>query len=152
MTVRPAQPEDASQVVKLVSTILAKEFPSDEKAYVTDDLLRFAETYQGPHNTFLVAEEGARIVGTCGVKAENRQTAILRRLFVDPSYRQRGVGTHLLQEALRFCRLNGFREVVIRTSLRMEKAIRLCRSLGFEEDGRWDLEGVSLIRFRLRLT
>ena len=151
MLIRPAQVEDCLPILELVTAILSKEFPADQAAYTADDLEKLMETYRGPSETFLVAEEDRRIVGTCGVKAEGAQKAILRRLFVDSGYRGRGVGTQLLQEALAFCRSKGFREVVIRTSGRMERAIRLCRSQGFEEDGQWSLGPVTLVRFRLRL-
>jgi GNAT superfamily N-acetyltransferase len=149
--IRPVQAEEALEVVRLITGILEGEFPSDQAAYGADDLTRLIETYQGPKNTFLVAVEDQRIIGTCGVKAEDGHTAILRRLFVDAPYRRRGIGLGLLREAIAFCQARGFREAVIRTSTRMEQAIRLCRSLGFEEDGRWTFGVVTLIRFRLGL-
>ena len=149
--IRPSQPTDTPQIVDLVSGILGREFPGDQQAYPAEDLERIAEHYQGPGSTFLVAEENRRIVGTCGVKREDAKTAILRRLFVDPTWRSQGVGRLLLKQALEFCRAQGFREVVIRTSANMEQAIRLCRSLGFKEQGRWRLGGVILVRFHLKL-
>ncbi len=152
MTIRPAGPADVSAVFQLVTGILQAEFPQDQAAYPTEDLQRLTETYRGPENVFLVAEEDGHLVGTCGVKSENKKTAILRRLFVDASHRDQGVGFGLLQEALNFCRKQGFREVVIRTSTQMERAIRLCCSLGFQEDGRWTLDNITLVRFRLKIT
>ena len=151
MVIRPAQAVDGPKIVKLITTILAQEFPDDQSAYAADDLKRVVETYKGPQSAFFVAEEGDQIVGTCGVKAENPQVAILRRLFVDSHHRGQGIGAGLLREALVFCRTMGFHEIVIRTSNRMERAIRLCKSLGFQEDGRWTFGKVSLIRFTMRL-
>ena len=149
--IRPSQPADAPQIVSLVSGILGREFPGDQRAYPAEDLQRISDHYQGPGSTFLVAEEGRRIVGTRGVKQEDPKTAILRRLFVDPECRGKGVGTLLLKQALEFCRSQGFREVVIRTSSNMQQAIRLCCGLGFKEQGRWTLGDVTLVRFHLKL-
>ncbi len=149
--IRPSQPADGPKIAELVSGILQREFPADQSAYPADDLAHITEHYQGPGSAFLVAEEGQRIVGTCGVKEEDSKTAILRRLFVDPAYRGQGVGKDLLKKALEFCRSRGFREVVIRTSSNMEQAIRLCGSLGFKEQGRWTLGAVTLVRFHLKL-
>ena len=151
MTIRPCKSSDAPQVVELVSGILAREFSEDQAAYPVDDLQRLSETYRGPNGLFLVAEDAGRIVGTCGVKAEDSHTAILRRLFVDASCRGKGIGRGLLEEAVAFCRKRGFRDVWIRTSARMDRAIRLCRALGFQEEGRWTLGEVTLVRYRLRL-
>ena len=150
--IRPAQPADGPQVVELITTILSKEFPAECTAYSTEDLQELMESYRAPDNTFLVAEEDHRIVGTCGVKADGAQSAILRRLFVDSHHRGKGIGRGLLEGALQFCRGHGFREIIIRTSTGMGQAIRLCQALGFQEDGRWSLGQVTLIRFRLRLT
>ena len=152
MRIRAWQPSDSTQIAGLITTILAQEFPGDQKAYPAEDLERLAETYQGSTDTFLVAEEDSRVIGTCGVKADDPRTAILRRLFVDPEYRGKGVGRSLLNEALAFCRKKGFQEVIIRTSTRMNQAIGLCNSMGFQQDGRWSLGQVTLVRFRLKLT
>ena len=150
-TIRSCRPSDVAEVASLVTAILQKELPEDESAYSREDLQQLVETYAAPNSTFLVAETGDHIVGTCGVKGEDARTAILRRLFVDPEHRRRGIASALLREALSFCRKRGFREVVIRTSGRMEAATRLCRALGFQEDGRWDLKGMDLLRLRLKL-
>lgn len=149
--IRPSQPGDSPQILQLVSEILGREFPQDRQAYPADDLEQIAEHYGGPGSTFLVAEDGRKIVGTVGVKREDARVAILRRLFVDPAYRGQGVGMRLLKTALEFCRDREFREVVIRTSSNMEQAIRLCCSLGFQEQGRWTLGDVTLVRFHLKL-
>lgn len=151
MSIRPARPEDQEQVLALVTMILNKEFLADSAAYATDDLECLTRTYAPPENLFLIAEEKGSLVGTCGVKADGTEAAILRRLFVDPGHRRQGIGENLLKEALAFCRRRRFKKVIIRTSGRMEQAIRLCRSLGFEEDGSWGMSGVNLVRFRLAL-
>ncbi len=67
MIIRPAEKADGPAVIELVTSILSREFPTDQAVYVTEDLMRFSDTYQGPSNPFLVAEENHRIVGTCGV-------------------------------------------------------------------------------------
>ena len=151
VNIRRAVEADQSRIIELVTGILSKEFPADQEAYPTGDLKDFSRTYAGPESAFFVAEGDGKIVGTLGVKADGPEAAILRRLFVDPDKRKMGVGAKLLDQALEFCRKQNFVEVVIRTSSRMDSAIRLCSSAGFEEDGRWRLGEVTLIRFHLRL-
>ncbi len=152
MKIRTARTADAAGIVELVTRVLRDEYPQDVAAYSTEDLDRLSETYLRPTCTFLIAQDEQRIIGTCGVKADGSETAILRRLVVDPQHRTQGIGTELLKAALSFCKGQGFQEVVIRTSVRMKQAIRLCHSMGFEEDGRWSIGEVTLVRYRLRLT
>ncbi len=148
---RAIHPSDEPQVQQLVTMILSKEFPADSSAYDAEDLNRLKETYASPSNAFFVAEKEHRVIGTCGVKSDGPHTAILRRLFVDPGCRRQGIGAGLLKKALEFCRDSRFHEVVIRTSNRMEQAIRLCESFGFKENGRWTMGQITLIRLTLRL-
>lgn len=152
MTIRPWKKSDGPQIVELVKNILKQEFPQDQKAYPVEDLENLEKAYGGAHDSFLVAEDGDKIVGTCGVKADGNETAILRRFFVNSNYRGKGVGRGLLDEALTFCRKKKFKEVVIRTSAAMEQAVRLCRMAGFEADGDWALGGATLVRYRLKIS
>ncbi len=152
MIIRPWKVSDSSQIVELVQTILKQEFPQDQQAYPVEDLQNLEKSYSGTGDSFLVAEAEGRIIGTCGVKADGDQTAILRRFFVDPSQRGQGVGRGLLDQALAFCRKKKFKEVVIRTAASMEQAIRVCRKAGFEPDGDWSFGGATLVRYRLKLS
>lgn len=152
MTIRTCQPSDTAEITQLITRILASEFPKDQVAYSTEDLQSLTQSYQGPASVFMVAEDQNKIVGTCGVKAEDAKTAILRRFFVDPAIRGKGIGTSLLDEALAFCKKRGFKQVIIRTSAGMEKAIHLCQSKGFQPEGEWSLGGVTLVRYVLRLS
>ncbi len=149
---RHAELSDHPKIRQLITTILSKEFPSDQAAYSTEDLELLSKTYAAPTNAFFVAEKDRNVIGTCGVKSDGPETAILRRLFVDPQYRRQGVGQGLLKGAIDFCQKSGFREIMIRTSTHMEQAIRLCLSFGFQEDGRWPMGKVTLIRFILKLS
>ena len=137
--------------MELVQTVLKQEFPQDRKAYPMEDLQNLEKSYGGTGDSFLVAEDGGRVIGTCGVKGDGEKTAILRRFFVDSGHRGKGVGRGLLEQALAFCRERKFKEVVIRTAASMEQAIRVCRKAGFQADGDWSFNGATLVRYRLKL-
>ena len=151
MIIRPWKVSDSPQIVELVQTILKQEFPQDRKAYPLEDLQNLEKSYGGKGDSFLVADDGGRVIGTCGVKADGEKTAILRRFFVDPNHRGKGVGRGLLEQALASCREKKFKEVVIRTAASMEQAIRVCRKAGFQADGDWSFNGATLVRYRLKL-
>ena len=152
MIIRPWKVSDGPQIVELVQTILKQEFPQDQKAYPVEDLQDLKKSYGGVGDSFLVAEDEGRVIGTCGVKADGDQTAILRRFFVDSRHRGKGVGRGLLEQALAFCSKNNFKEVVIRTAASMEQAIHVCRKAGFQPDGDWSFSGATLVRYKLRLS
>lgn len=152
MIIRPWKVSDGPQIIELVQTILKQEFPQDQKAYPVEDLQNLEKSYGGVGDSFLVAEDAGRVIGTCGVKADGDKTAILRRFFVDSGHRGKGVGRGLLEQALAFCLKKNFKEVVIRTAASMEQAIRVCRKAGFQPDGDWSFSGATLVRYKLRLS
>ncbi len=152
MIIRTWKVSDSPQIIQLVQTILKQEFPNDQKAYPAEDLQNLEKSYGGTGDSFLVAEEEGRVIGTCGVKADGDKTAILRRFFVDSSHRGKGVGRGLLEQALAFCRKKNFEEVIIRTAASMEQAIQVCRKAGFQPDGDWSFSGATLVRYKLRLS
>ena len=151
MKVRPFQKKDEEAVRGLISTILNQEFQLEKKAYSDTDLMTVAETYSGKRNIFLVGEEDARIVGTIAVKEDDKATALLRRLFVDPAFRGRKFGTQLVDEALQFCRKQGYKKVVFRGTVGMSAASALIRKKGFLEVERIRFGGIEIIRYGLGL-
>jgi len=134
-----------------VTGILAQEYPESQAAYPADDLERLAAIYGGPGEAFLIAEADGQVIGTCGVKAEGRTTALLRRLFVHAAYRGRGVGSRLIDAAITHCRAQGYRQVRIRTSDRMTSAIAVCVHKGFQEAERFRLGTAQLVHLMLRV-
>lgn len=145
-------PDDAEPVRALIGGILAQEFPAETGAYPAADLAHVASAYGGPREVFWVAEVQGQLVGTCAVKDEGAEGALLRRLFVHPQHRARGIGARLVDAAIAHCRRQGFRDLTIRTSNRMQQAMALCVRRGFREEERLALGPVQLVRFTLRIT
>ncbi|MDQ3384723.1 MAG: GNAT family N-acetyltransferase [Actinomycetota bacterium] len=84
-----------------------------------------------PHGAFLVAYLDGTAVGCGGVGRHDDGVAEIKRLWVDPAARGRGVARALVvqleEEALRL----GYEAVVLETGLRQPEAIRLYESLGY---------------------
>lgn len=150
-TLRPFRNEDAGGVKDLILTILSKEYPFDKSAYSDSDLERIGEVYGGPGDAFFVLAENAQIVGTVGVKAETKDDALLRRLFVDLKHRKRGYGTGLLQKAIAFCREKGYRRMIFRCTDRMADAMKLCLKGGFKEAETLEVGGFKIHKLELSL-
>ncbi len=135
---------DAQGTKDLILSILTKEYPFDKNAYSDSDLEKIDEVYGGPKDAFMVIEDDGDIVGTVGIKEDSKDTALLRRLFVDLKHRKKGYGTELLDRAIDFCREKGYRLVYFRCTDRMSDAMKLCMKKGFKE-----IEALEVSGFRI---
>ncbi|MBN1354049.1 MAG: GNAT family N-acetyltransferase [Candidatus Omnitrophica bacterium] len=151
MKVREYKSEDSVGVRNLILSILEKEYPFDRSAYQDTDINDISGTYSGKGNAFFVAEKDNKIVGTVGVKKETEKSALLRRLFVDENYRRRGFGTELLKNAIKFCGINKYEEILFRATDRMKQAMYLCKKMGFEELESIEMGGFHVHKFALKL-
>jgi N-acetylglutamate synthase-like GNAT family acetyltransferase len=151
MQIRKFAEADGVKVKELILSILEKEYPFDRKAYPDTDLENIGATYGGPQDTFFVIEDGNRIIATAGIKKDTRDTALLRRVFVDPGERRKGYGSKLLDGAVKFCREAGYKQLVFRATGKMTQAIELCKKNGFKETEKLDLGGFFIYKFVLDL-
>jgi GNAT superfamily N-acetyltransferase len=133
MRIRKYQPSDSHEILALVSNVLRDEFHKEGAAFPLQDVQDIGSGYGGDRETFLVAVEDDRVVGTCGVKLDEPETALLRRLFVDPGARRQGIGGRLVDAAVRFARKQGYRQIVFRGTTSMAAARELCQRRGFVE-------------------
>ena len=146
MQIRLFQPTEAEGVKSLITSVMNKEYATEEKAYQYGDLNDVAAAYGKLRETFLVAEEEGKVIGTAGIKEDSDSTALLRRLFVHPSHRGREVGSILVDTVLDFCKLNHYKWVVFRATSKMEAAIKLLTiKKGFTEKERYGFDDVEII-------
>lgn len=98
------------------------------------EALWVAETY-APPDAMLAAWQGDAAVGCVGVKGLGDGRCEMKRMFVQPSHRDRGVGRALAEAAMATAREAGHRRMVLDTTTAMEAAIGLYRGLGFRPIG-----------------
>lgn len=151
MQIRPIQSKEERQVKKLISDILSQEFELDDSAYSYGDLDSLGKVYGGQREGFFVLEDKGKVAGTVGVKEESKKTAIIRRLFVDPSFRRKGYGGLLIDRALDFCKEKSYHEAVFHAVTSMKSAMDLCVSRGFKAKEKILLGGVDIVKFVLTL-
>ena len=151
MKVRSFREEDEAAVKELIGSILNREFLLEKGAYSDTDLHMISKVYMGSRNIFLVGELDHQIIGTAAVKEDDPETALLRRVFVDPAYRGKKFGSRLVDEALQFCRQQRYKKVVFRGTTGMSAAISLIQKKGFYEIERIRFGDVEMIHFTLSL-
>lgn len=136
--VRPACLEDAEGLRRLYSELASDRpdaLPADED--VTAEVL--AGIAQQPHRWLLVAELGAgQIVGTVDLLIVKNLThgarpwAIVENVVVAESYRRRGIGSALMQDAIRRAKSANCYKLQLVSGKQREPAHHFYRALGLE--------------------
>jgi len=107
---------------------------------------------RSPGNHFWVAvNEAGEVVGMIGVQHHDEDTGEIRRLRVHPDYRRRGIGSALVETAVRFCQERNYLKVTLDTFMEREPAIRLFEKFHFRHYRSRNVAGKDLIYFYLDL-
>ena len=114
------------------------------------DNIEAAYMRDGAHFWVAVAE-GGEVVGMVGVQNYEPGTAEIRRLRVRKSHQRRGIGTRLLETALRFCNEKGYIKVTLDTFIEREPAIRLFEKFRFRHSRSRSVGDKELLYFYLDL-
>jgi GNAT superfamily N-acetyltransferase len=107
--------------------------PPDLRHGPVPDAAALRDACSGTGAAFIATSEGTAI-GCVAVTAVDRDTGLLRHLFVTPESRGLGAARSLVTAAIALSRARGFRRVVLDTEKeQLNAAYLLYRSLGFEE-------------------
>jgi putative acetyltransferase len=130
--VRPATDADAEAVRALVFAVLREHGLTPDPAATDADLYRLEPAYARAGGSFdvLVDARGV-VVGTVGLFPLGAGRCELRKMYLAPELRGRGLGKRLLLHALERARQLGFRRVELETASVLRAAIRLYESFGF---------------------
>jgi putative acetyltransferase len=130
VTIEPMQRQDAAGFRALAVATLA-EFGMQEDPLLDGDL-------QEPLDAYLaawVARSDGDVVGTVALQRQDDGNLRLRRMFIAPELRGRGVGRALLDVALERARSIGAPAVHLQTLTVMAAAQHLYESAGFRRAG-----------------
>ena len=120
--IRPAQPEDAAHVRALL-----REYAAGLDVDLSfQDFDAEAADPLGFYEVVLVADEGC----VC-LRAIDRTTCEMKRLYVRPSARGKGLGRRLAEAVIADARARGYRRMLLDTLPSMTAAHALYESLGF---------------------
>jgi ribosomal protein S18 acetylase RimI-like enzyme len=106
----------------------------------------------GPESHFWVAENAqGEIVGTVGVQQTDPGVGQIRRLRVRQDSRRRGVGSALMETAVKFCREQQFLKITLDTFMEREPAIHLFEKFHFNHSRTRKVGEKELLYFYLDL-
>jgi GNAT superfamily N-acetyltransferase len=98
------------------------------------ELAALPRPYVAPRGLFLVLREDADVVGIGAYRPLDDDTAELKRMYLVPGARGRGLGRTLVEALIERARASGYRRLRLDTDpASMGPAIALYRSLGFVE-------------------
>ena len=148
MSIVPLEPTHADGFRSLVADTL-REFGFEPDPELDNDL-------DDPTSTYVavwVALSGDEVVGSVALREDGEDTVVLKRMYLRPDQRGRGLGKHLLAVALDWARANNVQFVRLDTSERMVAAQRLYEAHGFERvPGDAPRQGQCRLLYELRLS
>jgi ribosomal protein S18 acetylase RimI-like enzyme len=111
-----------------------------------------------PGNHFWVAETTAitdgkagQVVGMIGVQHHEEGVGEIRRLRVRHDMRRQGIGSALVEQALKYCQENNYLKITLDTFMEREPAIRLFEKFRFKHSRSRNVAGKDLMYFYLDL-
>lgn len=115
---------DFKCLTQLFDTYLI-DIDGDEKDF-------FAQYNQIYLQNVIVCYEGNLAIGCGAVKAYDSQTGEIKRMFVHPEHRNKGVAMQILRELEHWAEELGFSSCMLETSQKLENAIALYVKFGYE--------------------
>jgi ribosomal protein S18 acetylase RimI-like enzyme len=98
-----------------------------------EELAALPGKYASPHGALIVARSDGAPCGCVALRRLDERTCEMKRLFVRPENRGRGIGEELATRILQVAVLRGYKAVRLDTLPTMPRAVSLYRSLGFQE-------------------
>ncbi|MEM6313244.1 MAG: GNAT family N-acetyltransferase [Planctomycetota bacterium] len=130
--------------------LLGGQLAENDTALDIDDVDFAYMTSPGSH--FWVAlDDASDVVGTIGVQSHEEGVGEIRRLRVRPDCRRQGVGSKLLEQAIRFCRTSNFLKIMLDTHMEREPAIKLFEKFRFRHGKTRASNGKEMLVFYLDL-
>lgn len=124
---------DAQRLIQALDAGLAEHYPPEQ---------RFGPNLKAHHLTegrglFLIARDAGRPVGCGALRVLDGATAEIKRMYVDPAMRGKGVGRAVLARLEAAAQAMGVKRLVLETGVYQEAAITLYRRAGFRQVDCW---------------
>jgi GNAT superfamily N-acetyltransferase len=124
---------DAQRLIAALDAGLAERYTPEQRFGP-----RFkAEQLEDGRGLFLVARDGGGAVGCGAIHLLDQVTAEVKRMYVEPKQRGKGVGMAVLAALEAEARKLGARRVVLETGIHQAAAIGLYRRAGFTPADCW---------------
>jgi putative acetyltransferase len=130
---RDYRPGDEEDVFRIVKHVLAEYGLATNPEKTDADLKDIRQSYILSGGAFRILESDGRTIGSYGLYAITKESCELRKMYLLPEFRGRGLGKMMMGDALGAAKLLGFIEMTLETNSRLKEAIGLYRAYGFTE-------------------
>ena len=97
-----------------------------------DELASLPGAFSLPDGCLLLAESDGQAVGCVALRRHDARTCEMKRMYVKPEYRGRGVGRALGERIIHEAKRKGYQLMVLDTEVSLKTAQQLYDSLGFK--------------------
>jgi len=111
------------------------------------ELSQLPGAYAPPAGRLYLAVQAREPAGCVGLRPLDEQTCEMKRLYVRPAHRRRGIGRMLAQRALADARAIGYKRVLLDTLATMHEAHALYAALGFAETAPYASNPLAGVKF-----
>lgn len=133
MQFRQAYNSDAEAVRSLIFGVLAEYDLVAEHEGVDSDLDDLERNYTKSGGLFEVIEDdNGTLIGTVGLFPKGHDVCELRKMYLIPAARGRGLGKRMMDRILSAARDLGFHRIELETACALVEAIGLYRRYGFQ--------------------
>ena len=129
--IRSAKKEDEPVIRELIFAILETYGLAPSPEDTDADLYDLSGFYFDRGGDFSVMLDDNRIIGTVALFNSGDGVCELRKMYLDPAYRRRGLGRQLLDYGLAKARELDFKRVTLETATELKEAVALYESYGF---------------------
>ena len=149
-------PKEIGELFREYADMLVENDPTFASYLVLQDYdgeLRHLESKYGPPRSRLIlALENGEAAGSIALKEMDAERCELKRLYVRPAFRGRGLGRALTEMIVAAAREIGYREMLLDTLPFLQSAQRLYRSVGFREIEKYNdspMDGATYMKLEL---
>jgi ribosomal protein S18 acetylase RimI-like enzyme len=149
VTIRSYTPADEQTCQKLYREGLLGGHLAENDTGLDIDDIESAYMKKGGNHFWVSEISGGRVVGMIGVQHHEQGVGEIRRLRVASDMRRRGIGSKLVEVAVKFCADQQYLKITLDTFVDREPAIKLFEKFRFRHDRTRNVGGKDLLYFYL---
>ena len=130
---RAESEEDIRHVRELISEYVASLDFDLRFQHFDEEFVELPGEYAAPDGCLLLAMHETKIAGCVALRKITQEVCEMKRLYVRPEFRGKGIGKDLAAAIIEEARKIGYKYMRLDTVPSMKEAVALYRSLGFKE-------------------